>query len=191
MLPATHLRSDNEASDEEIVRQNAIMMVQTDPVIRAKGPQHVAAFEWMKAYAAGVIAERRARPKNDLISHFSLAEIDGDKLTGKLSAPGRGGQPSETEIADGKVAGATVSFAVVRTFGGNSMTNKYSATLADGALKGKIFRIGHMGHVTIPAILNAIAVLEVALIELGRPVTPGAAVAAAQVAALKSLGLAK
>ena len=46
--------------DEEIVRQNAIMMVQTDPVIRAKGPQHVAAFEWMKAYAAGVIAERRA-----------------------------------------------------------------------------------------------------------------------------------
>jgi aspartate aminotransferase-like enzyme len=60
-----------------------------------------------------------------------------------------------------------------------------------GALKGKIFRIGHMGHVTIPAILNAIAVLEVALIELGRPVTPGAAVAAAQVAALKSLGLAK
>jgi aspartate aminotransferase-like enzyme len=48
-----------------------------------------------------------------------------------------------------------------------------------------------MGHVTIPAILNAIAVLEQTLIELDRPVTPGAAVAAAQVAALKSLGLAK
>jgi aspartate aminotransferase-like enzyme len=60
-----------------------------------------------------------------------------------------------------------------------------------GALKGKIFRIGHMGHVTIPAILNAIAVLEQTLIELDRPVTPGAAVAAAQVAALESLGLAK
>jgi cytochrome P450 len=67
--------------DEEIVRRNAIMMVQTDPVIRAKGPQHVAAFEWMKAYAATVIAERRARPQNDLISHFAQATIEGDRLS--------------------------------------------------------------------------------------------------------------
>jgi aspartate aminotransferase-like enzyme len=58
-----------------------------------------------------------------------------------------------------------------------------------GALKGKIFRIGHLGHVTVPAILNAMAVLEQALIELDRPVVPGAAVRAAQVAALESLGL--
>ena len=34
----------------------------------------------MQAYAAKVIAERRAHPQNDLISHFSLAEIEGDKL---------------------------------------------------------------------------------------------------------------
>ncbi len=67
--------------DEEAVRQNAVMMAQTDPVVRAKGPQHVAAFEWMKAYAAKVIAERRARPQNDLISHFARAEIDGDRLS--------------------------------------------------------------------------------------------------------------
>jgi cytochrome P450 len=67
--------------DEEAVRQNAIMMVQTDPVARAKGPDHVAAFEWMKAYAASLIAERRARPQDDLISHFARAEIDGDRLT--------------------------------------------------------------------------------------------------------------
>ena len=26
------------------------------------------------------LAERRARPLNDLISHFSMAEIDGDRL---------------------------------------------------------------------------------------------------------------
>ena len=60
-----------------------------------------------------------------------------------------------------------------------------------GALKGRIFRIGHLGHVTVPAILNAMSVLEQTLIELGRPVKPGAAVEAAQVAALKSLGLVK
>jgi hypothetical protein len=67
-----------------------------------------------------------------------VLKLDGDKLTGKLSAPGRGGAATETEIADGKLAGADISFTVVRSFNGNSMTNKYSGKLADGAIKGKI-----------------------------------------------------
>jgi aspartate aminotransferase-like enzyme len=74
----------------------------------------------------------------------------------------------------------------------NGKLRKYGLMVAggQGALKGKIFRVGHLGHVTIPDVLNAMAVLEQTLLELDRPVTPGAAVAAAQVAALKSLGLA-
>ncbi len=67
-----------------------------------------------------------------------VLKVEGDKLTGKLSAPGRGGQANETEIADGKLTGADVSFSVVRTFNGNTMTNKYSGTIADGAIKGKV-----------------------------------------------------
>ncbi|THD48708.1 MAG: cytochrome P450 [Bradyrhizobium sp.] len=66
--------------DEAVVRQKAVLMVQSDPVTRNKGPEHIAAYEWMQAYAAKVIAERRAKPQNDLISHFSQSEIDGDKL---------------------------------------------------------------------------------------------------------------
>lgn len=65
---------------ESTVRDNAVLMVQSDPLTRAKGPEHLAAYRWMQDYAAGVIAERRANPRNDLISHFSMAEIDGDKL---------------------------------------------------------------------------------------------------------------
>ena len=65
---------------ESTVRDNAVLMVQSDPVTRTKGPEHLAAYNWMQEYAAGVIAERRANPRNDLISHFSMAEIDGDKL---------------------------------------------------------------------------------------------------------------
>jgi aspartate aminotransferase-like enzyme len=74
----------------------------------------------------------------------------------------------------------------------NGKLRKHGLIVAggQGALKGKIFRIGHLGHVTVPAILNAMAVLEQTLIELGRPVRPGAAVAAAQVAALETLGVA-
>ena len=67
-----------------------------------------------------------------------VLKVDGEKLTGKLSAPGRGGQVNETDIADGKITGAAVSFTVVRSYNGNSMTNKYAGTLADGVIKGKI-----------------------------------------------------
>lgn len=66
--------------DEQTVRDKAVLMVQSDARTRAKGPEHIAAYQWMQEYAAGVIAERRQNPKNDLISHFSQAEIDGDRL---------------------------------------------------------------------------------------------------------------
>ena len=76
-----------------------------------------------------------------------VLKLDGDKLTGKLSAPGRGGQTMETEISDGKVDGAQVSFAIIRSFNGNSFTNKYSGTLADGAIKGKSEGVNRNGDV--------------------------------------------
>ena len=66
--------------DEQTVRDKAVLMVQSDPRTRAKAPEHIAAYQWMQDYAAKVIAQRRAQPLDDLISHFSLAEIDGDRL---------------------------------------------------------------------------------------------------------------
>jgi cytochrome P450 len=71
---------DEAIVDEQIVRDNAVLMVQSDARTRAKGPEHIAAYNWMQEYAAKVIAMRRAEPRNDLISNFALAEIDGDRL---------------------------------------------------------------------------------------------------------------
>ncbi|MEB3292698.1 MAG: alanine--glyoxylate aminotransferase family protein [Synechococcales bacterium] len=62
------------------------------------------------------------------------------------------------------------------------MRKKFDIALAGGqdALKGKIFRIGHLGFVCDRDILSAIAALEATLIELGcKDVTPGAGIAAA------------
>jgi hypothetical protein len=67
-------------SDDRIVRDKAVLMVQTDPGTRRKGPQHLAAYEWMQDYAAKIIAERRRRPQDDLMSQFVLAEIEGQRL---------------------------------------------------------------------------------------------------------------
>jgi aspartate aminotransferase-like enzyme len=62
------------------------------------------------------------------------------------------------------------------------MKKKFDIALADGQddLKGKIFRIGHLGFVCDRDILAAISALEVVLRELGyEGFTPGAGVAAA------------
>jgi len=67
-----------------------------------------------------------------------VLKLDGSTLTGKISAPGRGGQAAETTISDAKLAGTNVSFSVVRTFNDNTFTNRYSGMIADGAIKGKI-----------------------------------------------------
>lgn len=71
---------DEALVDESVVRDKAVLMVQSDPRTRGKGPEHLEAFNWMQDYAAKVIALRRAAPRNDLISNFAMAEIDGDRL---------------------------------------------------------------------------------------------------------------
>ena len=58
-----------------------------------------------------------------------------------------------------------------------------------GKLIGKIFRLGHLGSVTLEEMLGAFSTLEMVSLAHGRNVTPGAAVAAAQVAALESMGI--
>jgi aspartate aminotransferase-like enzyme len=59
-----------------------------------------------------------------------------------------------------------------------------------GKLKGRIFRLGHLGSVTTDDILAAVGALEATAVELGRTVQPGAAVAAAQQALIASAGAA-
>ena len=63
---------------------------------------------------------------------------DGEKLTGKLSSPGRDGAARETEIADASVKGTDVAFSVTREYNGNKMTAKYTGKLTADAITGKI-----------------------------------------------------
>ncbi len=65
-------------------------------------------------------------------------KTEGDKLTGKLSSPGRDGQARETEIQDGKIKGDEISFTVVREMNNNKVTSKYSGKVSAETIKGKI-----------------------------------------------------
>ncbi len=73
----------------------------------------------------------------------------------------------------------------------NAAVKRRGVVLAGGQdkLAGQVFRIGHLGSVTVEEILGAIGALEAVGLEQGRDLRPGAAVGAAQAAALEILGI--
>jgi hypothetical protein len=79
-----------------------------------------------------------ARNGGSDLTNILVLKLNGDDLTGTLAAPGRGGQTTPTDISDGKITGADISFCVVRSFNDNAMTNKYSGKLTSGVIKGKM-----------------------------------------------------
>jgi len=97
-------------------------------------------------------------------------------------------------LADPRFASRTVTAAKVpegldwKAFNGSLKARGLVLAGGQGKLTGLIFRVGHLGSVTLGEILDAIGVLEEASIEHGRPVEAGAAVAAAQRAALEAIG---
>lgn len=62
------------------------------------------------------------------------------------------------------------------------LEKQYGLKLANGQdnLKGKILRLAHMGYIDQFDVLSALSGVELVLAEMGHPVKPGAAVAAAQ-----------
>jgi aspartate aminotransferase-like enzyme len=98
-------------------------------------------------------------------------------------------------FADPRHASKTVTAAVVpddldwKSFNGELKRRGLVLAGGQGKLTGKIFRLGHLGSVTIEEIIGAMSTLEIASIAAGRSVRPGVAVAAAQVAALESYGI--
>jgi aspartate aminotransferase-like enzyme len=96
-------------------------------------------------------------------------------------------------LADPAHASQTVTAAWVpddldwKAFNGELKRRGLVLAGGQGKLKGRIFRIGHLGAVEIEEVLGAIAVMEEASLRVGRAVEAGAAVAAAQRAALAVL----
>ncbi|CAO3440775.1 cytochrome P450 [Azospirillum endophyticum] len=66
--------------NERMVRDKAVLMVQSDPRSRQKGPEHIAAFQWMGEYARELVELRKREPGDDLITALIQAEVAGEKL---------------------------------------------------------------------------------------------------------------
>lgn len=80
----------------------------------------------------------------DRVNTLTL-KADAGALSGKLSVPGRDGSPVETPITDGKVDGDNISFNLVRSYNGNSNTNKYSGAVTADKITGKVDSVNRDG----------------------------------------------
>jgi aspartate aminotransferase-like enzyme len=78
-----------------------------------------------------------------------------------------------------------------KTFNGGLKRQGLVLAGGQGKLAGRVFRLGHLGSVTIQEILGAIATIESVSLALGRDVQPGAGVGAAEAAALEAVGEAR
>jgi hypothetical protein len=67
-----------------------------------------------------------------------ILKLDGANLTGKILSPRRGSQINITDIDNGKINGARISFSAVRTFPTITFTNYYYGTLTNNDIVGKI-----------------------------------------------------
>ena len=63
-------------------------------------------------------------------------KVEGEKLTGNISSPGRNGV-TETAISDGTIKDGALAFSVTREFNGNKMVIKYSGKVEGDTIKGK------------------------------------------------------
>jgi aspartate aminotransferase-like enzyme len=125
-----------------------------------------AALKMMKAEGLENIFARHHR-------HMQATRAAATAMGLPLYAPDGHGSPAITAVAP-----TTVDAEQVRSV----MKKKFDIVLAGGqdSLKGKIFRIGHLGFVCDRDILTAIAALEATIVELGHTgATPGAGIAAA------------
>ena len=67
--------------DHAEIRRKVILAVSTDKAAKGRTPEHIAAFKELSDFLTAEVAERRANPTDDLITHLAEAEIDGDRLS--------------------------------------------------------------------------------------------------------------
>ena len=97
----------------------------------------VASFALLAADVSGKwVAEQPGRNGGPPRQTTFTLKADGAKLTGSMTGGmGRGGAaPAATEITDGKIDGANISFTIKRETPNGSMETKYSGTVSGDEL---------------------------------------------------------
>jgi cytochrome P450 len=68
-------------SDAAEIRRKVVLSISTDKALRGRNDEQVAAFRDLSQFISDEVAQRRATPRDDLITALATSEIDGDKLS--------------------------------------------------------------------------------------------------------------
>src|SRR5947208_1401375 len=82
-----------------------------------------------------VMKGRQGRPDRTITAKL---KVDGDKVIGTVSSPGRDGGSNDTDISDGKLKGDEVTFSTSREINGSKVTYKYTGKVSGDTIKGKM-----------------------------------------------------
>jgi hypothetical protein len=107
----------------------AVLLLGALAVVRAQDQKADATGTW-----SWTVAGRNGGADRKMSLKF---KVEGDKLTGKLIAPGRNDQTTETEIKDGKIKDGEFSFTVSRERNGTTTVTKYTGKISGDTIKGK------------------------------------------------------
>jgi opacity protein-like surface antigen len=82
-------------------------------------------------------------------------KVSGSTLTGSVTRAGRGGgEPTVTQLADGKVTGDTFTFTVTSNFGGNEFKTVYTGKVVGDKLE-LTFDMGGRGNPRTTTLVKA------------------------------------
>jgi|SRR5580658_8712484 hypothetical protein len=106
----------------------------------------ITTFALMAADVSGKWTFEQAGRNGNTTTTTLTLHVDGGKLTGTVSRPGRGGQGTmDTQISEGTVSGNTITFKTSQDFQGTAFVTSYSGALDGDALKLDITRPGFNG----------------------------------------------
>lgn len=168
-----------EAAEKSTLPKFYFSYKKTRDALHKDTPQNpfTPAVSLMVALGEALKMMREEGLKNILKRHAVLAEAarQGIEALGlKLFAPpeGRGNAVTPVSVPEGIDGKALVKM----------MQERYGVTVAGGQehLKGKIFRLGHLGYYDRFDIITTLAALEMTLLELGYKLKMGAGVKAAE-----------
>lgn len=94
-----------------------------------------------------IVKGRKGLPDRTLTAVFKL---DGNKLTGSVSAPSSAGGTLTSEIRDGVVNGENISFQSFRVNDGQEVKVRYSGKLSGDSITGQRIFLLHSEEVTTP-----------------------------------------
>jgi hypothetical protein len=83
--------------------------------------------------------ERTGRGGGQPMKTTLVLQANGDKLTGKLTSPGRrGGEPQTMDISEGTVKDGEIAFKISRTRGTNTFVMNYAGKVSGDSITGTI-----------------------------------------------------